>query len=295
MKNGKLVKAIGFMVLSAACSAFMSTCTKMVEGIPAMEKTFFTAVVCMAGSWSVHLRRYRRAPRFERKDYKDLTLRSVYGIISMFLTFWCTSAMDIGDATALFKLAPSFTVIYCHFAMGERFDGMQALLTGAAFAGGMLIVKPNFANADLVPGLAAVLCGAIGGIAHAYIRKLTIYNKVDGNSVILYNYTFSSIVEALIILPVFVVPDLRQLLWMLGAGAFCLLTQISMTAAFTMAAPSEVSVYSYSQIVISSVIGIVLFSEHPDALSVAGYAVITVSAVIMWRYNASKRSSAGAL
>jgi drug/metabolite transporter (DMT)-like permease len=278
------------MVASALSSALMSTCTKLVPGVPAMEKTLFTAFVCMIAAWIVQYRRHHEAPHFLKKDVKDLTLRAIYGIISMWLTFWCASAMEIGDAQALFNLGPSFTMIYAHFAMNERFDRKQGLLIALAFVGGLFVVKPSFSNVNLVPALAAVLCGAIGGVAHAYIRKLTVYNKVEGNAVILYNYTFSVIVEALLCLKIFIVPDAKQLVFLLGAGVFCFLTQVFMTKAFTMAQASEVSVYKYSQIIISSILGMLLFAEYPDALSVAGYVIIIGAAVIMWRYNASLKA-----
>ncbi|MBQ2148038.1 MAG: DMT family transporter, partial [Firmicutes bacterium] len=283
----RLAKAIFFMVASAFCSAMMSTCTKLVPGVPAMEKTFFTAFVCMIAAWIIQIHRHHEPPHFLRKDIKDLTLRAVYGIISIYLTFWCASAMDIGDATALFNLSPTFTMIYAHFAMGERFDRRQGLLVVLAFIGGLFVVKPSFHNVNLVPALAAVLCGMIGGLAHAYVRKLNAYNKVEGNAVILYNYTFSAIVELLLCLKIFVFPDARQLFWMLAAGGFCFLTQVCMNVAFSLASASEVSVYKYTQIIISSIIGMAIFAEFPDALSVAGYVVIIGSAVIMWRYNAS--------
>ena len=99
------------MVASAFCSAMMSTCTKLVPGVPAMEKTFFTAFVCMIAAWIIQIHRHHEPPHFLKKDIKDLTLRAVYGIISMYLTFWCASAMDIGDATALFNLSPTFTTL----------------------------------------------------------------------------------------------------------------------------------------------------------------------------------------
>ena len=287
MTNNRLAKAIFFMVASAFCSAMMSTCTKLVPGVPAMEKTFFTAFVCMIAAWIIQIHRHHEPPHFLKKDIKDLTLRAVYGIISMYLTFWCASAMDIGDATALFNLSPTFTMIYAHFAMGERFDRRQGLLVVLAFVGGLFVVKPSFHNVNLVPALAAVLCGMIGGLAHAYVRKLNAYNKVEGNAVILYNYTFSAIVELLLCLKIFVFPDVRQLFWMLAAGGFCFLTQVCMNVAFSLASASEVSVYKYTQIIISSIIGMVIFAEFPDALSVAGYVVIIGSAIIMWKYNAS--------
>ena len=278
------------MIGAAFCSAMMSTCTKLVPGVPAMEKTFFTALVCMIAAWIVQYRRHHEPPHYLKKDIKDLTLRAVYGIISMWLTFWCASAMEIGDAQALFNLGPSFTMLYAHFAMGERFDRKQGLLVILAFIGGLFVVKPSFHNVYLVPALAAVLCGMIGGVAHAYIRKLSVYNKVEGNAVILYNYTFSAAVELLLCLKIFIVPDAKQMFWMLAAGVFCFLTQVCMTTAFTLASASEVSVYKYTQIIISSIIGMAVFAEFPDVLSVAGYVIIIGSAIVMWRYTASLKA-----
>ena len=70
MRNNRLAKAIFFMVASALCSALMSICTKLVPGVPAMEKTFFTALVCMVAAWIVQLKRHHGPPRYLKKDWK---------------------------------------------------------------------------------------------------------------------------------------------------------------------------------------------------------------------------------
>ena len=40
-----------------------------------------------------------------------------------------------------------------------------------------------------------------------------------------------------------------------------------------------------------TIIGMVIFAEFPDALSVAGYVMIIGSAIIMWKYNESLAKS----
>ena len=65
-----------------------------------------------------------------------------------------------------------------------------------------------------------------------------------------------------------------------GAGG-----QFSITKAYCYAPAREISVYDYTQVLFAAVWGFVLFGQRPDALSVAGYAVIIGAAVWMYRYN----------
>ena len=47
----------------------------------------------------------------------------------------------------------------------------------------------------------------------------------------------------------------------------------------------EISVYDYSQIIFSAVLGFVIFGQVPDRFSVLGYVIICAMAVVMFLYN----------
>ena len=47
----------------------------------------------------------------------------------------------------------------------------------------------------------------------------------------------------------------------------------------------EISVYDYSQIIFSAVLGFVIFGQVPDRFSVLGYVMICAMAVVMFLYN----------
>ena len=62
-------------------------------------------------------------------------------------------------------------------------------------------------------------------------------------------------------------------------GQFCI------TAAYSHAPAKEVSIYDYSQILFSAVIGFFVMGQLPDMLSVVGYVIIIAAAYAMFRHN----------
>ena len=76
-----------------------------------------------------------------------------------------------------------------------------------------------------------------------------------------------------------------QLVYLLFAGLCAAGGQFSITAAYFHAPAREISVYDYSQIVFSALLGFFVFGQIPDVLSWMGYAVICVMAVLMFLYN----------
>ena len=79
-----------------------------------------------------------------------------------------------------------------------------------------------------------------------------------------------------------------QLLMLLGAGLAAAGGQFSITAAYYYAPAREISVYDYSQIIFSALLGFILFDQIPDALSFLGYVIIIGVAIVMFWYNNRK-------
>ena len=61
--------------------------------------------------------------------------------------------------------------------------------------------------------------------------------------------------------------------------------QFSFTAAYCNAPAREISVYDYSQIIFSALLGLFIFGQVPDWLSWCGYVIISSMAVVMFLYN----------
>ena len=75
------------------------------------------------------------------------------------------------------------------------------------------------------------------------------------------------------------------MLALLGAGLAAAGGQFGITAAYYHAPAKEISIYDYSQIIFSTILGYFLFGQVPDKYSVLGYVIILAKAAWMFFYN----------
>ena len=75
---------------------------------------------------------------------------------------------------------------------------------------------------------------------------------------------------------------LSQLVFLVMAGLAATGGQFSITAAYTYAPASELSVYDYSQVIFAGILGFLFLNEMPDVFSYFGYTVIISASVIMF-------------
>ena len=71
------------------------------------------------------------------------------------------------------------------------------------------------------------------------------------------------------------------LVCLLLAGLFASGVQFTITAAYTCAPAGEISIYDYSQIIFSTVLGFLFLRQIPDMWSFVGYGIIIAASVAM--------------
>ena len=67
---------------------------------------------------------------------------------------------------------------------------------------------------------------------------------------------------------------LFQIIYLICAGLAAAAAQFAITAAYSNAAASEISIYDYTQVIFSALLGFILFSQVPDMYSILGYIII---------------------
>ena len=72
---------------------------------------------------------------------------------------------------------------------------------------------------------------------------------------------------------------------LLCAGACAAGGQFSITAAYYHAPASKISIYDYSQILFSTLFGLVFFGQFPDWMSLIGYIIIISMAIVNYIYT----------
>lgn len=290
---GSRGKGVACIVASAFGFAVMAACVRLCDdcggAVSSFQKSFFRNVVAFFIALGVYLRgragegrpAWRPQPgEGALKPWLLLVLRSALGTVGIFANFYALGHVDIAESQTLNKTAPFFTVAFAWIFLGERAGWRTLGPLALAFGGVLLIAKPGFAGEAGFPLAVALLGGVCAGAAYAALRALG-KTRMPSAFVILFFSAFSCLASVPFMVCGFDPMTPAQLLVLLGAGAGAALGQFGVTLAYRLAAPRDVAVFDYSNIVFTAALGFALFGQVPDAFSAAGFALVLLAAWMM--------------
>jgi drug/metabolite transporter (DMT)-like permease len=285
-KIGQKTKGIIYIVVAAFGFSVMSLFVKLAGDLPAFQKAFFRNFIALIFITVMMLREnIGFAPK--KENIPGLLGRSLCGTLGLLCNFYALGTLNLSDANMLNKLSPFFAIIFSIFLLREKPTAAQVLGVAVAFGGSLLIIKPGFADAQLIPAIAGVLGGLGAGAAYTFVRKL---GKKGENSkrIVFYFSAFS----CLFCLPFLIVQyksmTFLQTLYLIFAGTFACVGQLGITKAYLCAPAKEISVYDYTQVIFAALLGFFVFGDLPDIWSVLGYILICGAGVAMFFYNKRK-------
>ena len=277
------VKGIVCILFAAFGFSMMSVFIRLAGDVPTAEKAFFRNIVALAVVGA--LLAVKRVPlKPEKGSWPFITGRAVFGTIGLLLNFYAVDHLVLADANMLNKLSPFFAIVFSIFLLREKPNLVQVLGVLVAFGGSVCIIKPSFDNPQMLPALAGVLGGLGAGAAYTFVRYLGARGE-NGSRIVFYFSAFSCLVCLPLLLLDYEPLSLRQLVYLLLAGAFACVGQLGITKAYVCAPAKEISVYDYTQVLFAAALGFFVFGEAPDWLSVLGYVLICGAGVGMFLYN----------
>lgn len=271
-------KGILFIVLAALSFALMSVCVRLAGEVSTFEKACFRNFVAMLITGVIMLRQHVPT-KLSRESRRFVLWRALFGTLGLICNFYAISRINLADANMLNKMSPFFAVLFSALLLKEKMSLKQLLIVLGAFGGSLLIIKPSPANLQLLPSLVGAVGGIAAGAAYTCLRGATTHGA-PRTFVVFFFSAFSTLALLPLALMSFTMPSPVQLLWLLLCGVFGACGQFSITAAYTFAPAREISVYDYSQIIFSALLGFFIFDQIPDALSFLGYGVIILLALI---------------
>lgn len=286
MKFKKQYKGIVYIVISAFCFALMSMFVHLSGDLPSTQKSFFRNLVAAVFA-GIILAKDKEPLRCKKENLPYLVQRSVFGTIGILCNYYAVDHLVLADASMLNKMSPFFAVVFSYLILKEKVTLKQALIVLGAFAGSLFVIKPTISNMDLLPSLIGLLGGIGAGAAYTMVRKLGELGE-RGPFIVF----FFSIFSCLATLP-FLIFDYHPMTFaqtgtLLLAGLSAAGGQFSITSAYYYAPAREISVYDYSQIIFSSLLGFFVFGQMPDIWSWLGYGIILLMAVLMFLYNKNR-------
>ncbi|MCB6201733.1 DMT family transporter [Extibacter muris] len=283
MSGNNRHKGILYIVLSAFCFALMNMFVRLSGDLPSVQKSFFRNLVAFFFAF-ILIRREAIPLKCKEGNLKLLLLRALFGTLGILCNFYAVDHLVLADASMLNKMSPFFVVIFSFFILKERVTVLQALLVAGAFAGSLFVIRPTFSNMDLLPSLIGLAGGLGAGAAYTFVRKLSLRGE-KGPLIVCFFSAFSCLVTLPFLIFDFHPMGWLQVLMLLLAGLAAAGGQFGITAAYSHAPAREISVYDYSQIIFSALLGFFIFGQIPDILSWLGYLIICAMAVLMFFYN----------
>ena len=275
---------------SAFCFALMNMFVRLSGDIPSIEKSFFRNFVAAIAALVIVLRN-RNSITIGKEALPLLILRSVTGTVGILCNFYAVDHLILSDATMLNKMSPFFTLIFSMIFLKEKLPFKTLMIVLGAFIGSLFVIKPAFQNADLVSSLIGFLGGLGAGAAYTCVRALG-KKGISGPVVVLFFSAFSCLVTLPYLIFDYHPMTLQQFVILLLAGLAAAGGQFSITAAYKAAPAKDISVYDYSQVIFTAIIGWVIFSQIPDVLSFTGYAIIILMAVLMFLEGRKEKTNA---
>lgn len=282
MKNNKHIGVI-YIILSALFFSLMATTVKSVNEFPLVQKVFFRNLIGV-----IILSFFVLKDKSILKVNKKLLLagRCALGLTGVFLYYKSLGLLDLSEAVVINKLSPFFVIILGGIFLKEKIKPIQFIAVIIALSGIVILLRPQM-SVDVFPAAIGVLAAITAAGAYTIIRQLRLS---DSPMTIVFYFCLSSTVITLpLLIPVFVMPTPLELLKLSMIGVFALIAQLFMTHAYRHAPASQLSIYSYLNIIFSTFWGVLFWQESLSSTFILGASLIIAAGFLNF-YTANKKT-----
>ncbi len=288
----ELNKGVKYMLIASFTFAIMGAFAKLSsQYMSSLEVVFFRNI---AGVLLIGIA-VMRDPLVQKGGKPWLLFfRGFMGFSALLAFFYNIAHISLGDAMTFSKTSPIFTAIFAWMFLNERLSLKAWGAIGIGFIGILLITQPSgigFSKYDLL----GVFSGVGAALAYTSIRELR--NYYDTRAIVLSFMGVGTIMPILLfiispyldveefdfILGEFVMPHGVVWLYVLGMGGFATISQLLMTKAYGETKAGIVGAVSYSNIIFSIIVGVLLGDSLPDMVTFSGICLIVLAGIIVAR------------
>jgi drug/metabolite transporter (DMT)-like permease len=272
-----LARGIVLIVLAFLCLALISAFAKAASpGVSSGMLVFFQYAISLVilSPWFL-----RGGVANLRTQHLGLELVwAIFGLGSQFLLFvaWNLDT-PLLDAVLLANASPLFIPLVAWVWQKARPDGglWVSLLVG--FVRIVLILQPGagIVGAGTPIALAAGICSAIGLSAAGLLQLAD-----PAERTLFWYFALSSVLAIPLLVTSWTPPPPEAWLLLLGIGVSMALAQVLTVLAYKQASPSRLAPFNYSVVVFSALIGWIVWSEVPNALTILGVLLVAAGGIL---------------
>jgi len=275
------------MLFASFCFAFMGAFAKELSlFMPSLEVVFFRNIV---GTILI-------AVTFLKMPVKQvggkpflLFFRGLMGFMALVAFFYNIAHISLADAMTFSRTSPMFTALLAFWFLKEKLGVKEVIALVVGFIGIIFIMKPDGLQLDLTDML-GLLSGVGAALAYTSVKEL---KKHYDTRVIVLSFMLTGTIGPLLLIVFndllhveflkasFVVPDLKMWGYIIGLGASATVAQIYMTKAYGVTKAGIVGAVSYSNILFSLIVGVMLGDALPDFWGAFGIILVIVGGILV--------------
>ena len=253
------------------------------SGISAIEVTFsrfFLGLIVVSAII------YKNSMSLVPNKIPLLIWRGVLNTIAVMLFFLASQYTSITNTHMLNMTYPFFIFLFAPlFFRQERIAVILYLFLVTGMMGIWLVINPDFKEINR-----GDIFGLLSAVVSAFaVITLNMARKNDSTMVILfYLMSIGTVLNGLVMIPVFILPEGGQWLLILASGLIGVLGQIFITYGYKYISARAGSLISTSRILYAVILGVLVFSEEITLRVAAGGLLIMLSIIAVSYFNQSK-------
>lgn len=204
------------------------------------------------------------------------TLRASLLIAATFFFFSALKFLPIADALAIFFVQPLVVTALSPLILGETIGLRRWAAVVVGFIGTLIIIRPGVAA--LNPGsLLALAAGT--SLALYFLLTRRIAGRTRAIVTTFHTNAIGGVIATVLVAWVWKAPTPSEWLQFLALAAIANIGHYCIVRAYDHAEASLLAPLAYTEMVTSTVMGLIFFGDFPDRWTLAGVAILISSAI----------------
>lgn len=282
---GGPLRGIALKVASVCCFVVMATMLKATHTIPSGQMVFFRSFFALLPVLAFLAWKGNLGNAFRTSRPLGHILRGLIGVSSMSLGFFALTRLPLPETTAIGYAAPLIIVILSAVLLHEKVHVFRWTTVLVGLVGVMVILWPRLTvfsgdgmgNAEAVGALASFAGAILSAFAMLQVRTLVQTERTE--AIVTYFFISASVISLATIPFGWVWPTPEQAALLVGAGVFGGIGQLLLTSCYRYADMSVIAPFEYTSLILTIIIGFVIFADVPTLAMLVGAVIIVASGI----------------
>lgn len=267
-----------WMLVAGIMFALMGVCVKFgASYFSTAELVFYRSAF---GLFFIAIIMRGRSIDFKTPYYKNHLWRDLAGFASLMMSFYSISELPLAAAVTLNYTSPLFLAVIATIMLKDKIHWPLVSAVILGFSGTILLLKPTMGDDQLVGGLLGLGSGFFAGIAYFNVKRLVQFGEPESRIVFYFCLTCTIGAGAWMLIHTFNPINLKNIWILLGIGISATLAQLALTRAYGKGTTLVAGALSYSTVVFSSLLGVIVWDEILPFSSWFAIALIVLSGLL---------------